>query len=174
MTQSPNNTIAMSPEDITLTFSFRGTSHVVSLPNDAPLSALHSRLEALTSVPSSLQKLIYRGKKIQHRQDVSEPEPTIAQAGLRDGVKVQMLGSTADELKQLNAADSARQSKERILRERALKPQVKVCLSFILYIYTMNHDETKSAPFHRFILIVFLVTPVPFPPHRAALSFATS
>lgn len=125
----------MSPEDITLTFSFRGTSHVVSLPNDAPLSVLHSRLEALTSVPSSLQKLIYRGKKIQHRQDVSEPEPTIAQAGLRDGVKVQMLGSTADELKQLNAADSARQSKERILRERALKPQVKVCVFYSVHLH---------------------------------------
>ncbi|OAX40320.1 WLM-domain-containing protein [Rhizopogon vinicolor AM-OR11-026] len=112
---------------VSLTFTFRTTSHTLHLPTDTPLSVLHSRLEALTSVPPSLQKLIYRGKKIQHRQnDDSEPEPTIVQAGLRDGIKVQMLGSTAEELKQLTAADSARQSKERTLRERALKPQVKL------------------------------------------------
>lgn len=116
----------MSHEDIKLNITFRGTSHTISVPNDAPVSAIHARLEALTSVPSSLQKLIYKGKKIQPRQDDSEPEPTIAEAGLRDGIKVQMLGSTAEELKQLNAADSAHQKKERILRERALKPQVKL------------------------------------------------
>ncbi|KAG0698207.1 hypothetical protein DFH29DRAFT_1003085 [Suillus ampliporus] len=94
----------MSHEDIKLNITFRGTSHTISLPNDAPVSAIHARLEALTSVPSSLQKLIYKGKKIQPRQDDSEPEPTIAEAGLRDGIK----------------------KKERILRERALKPQVKL------------------------------------------------
>ncbi|KAG2137574.1 WLM-domain-containing protein [Suillus bovinus] len=116
----------MSHEDITMTITFRGTSHTVSLPNDAPLSVLHSRLELLTSVPPSLQKLIYRGKKFQHRQEDSDPEPTIVQAGLRNGIKVQMLGSTAEELGQLNAADSAHQKKERILRERMLKPQVKL------------------------------------------------
>lgn len=116
----------MSYEGIMLTVAFRGTSHTVFLPNDAPLSALHSRLELLTSVPPSLQKLIYKGKKIQHRQDDSDPDPTISQAGLRDGIKVQMLGSTVEELGQLNAADSAHQRKEQILRERALKPQVKL------------------------------------------------
>ncbi|KAG1812876.1 WLM domain-containing protein [Suillus subaureus] len=116
----------MSHEDIVLAVTFRGTLHTVFLPSDAPLSALHSRLELLTSVPPSLQKLIYRGKKIQHRQDDSDPELTIAQAGLRDGLKVQMLGSTVEELGQLTAANSAHQRKEQILRERALKPQVKL------------------------------------------------
>ncbi|KAG1837444.1 WLM domain-containing protein, partial [Suillus subalutaceus] len=98
----------------------------VFLPNDTPVSALHSGLELITSVPPSLQKLIYRGKKIQHRQDDSDPEPTIAQAGLRDGLKVQMLGSTVEELGQLNAADSAHQRQEQILRKRVLKPQVNL------------------------------------------------
>ncbi|KAG1853351.1 WLM-domain-containing protein [Suillus subluteus] len=116
----------MCHEGIILTVTFRGTSHTVFLPNGTPLSALHSGLELLTSVPPSLQKLIYRGKKIQHRQDDSDPEPTIAQAGLRDSLKVQMLGSTAEELGQPNAADSAHQRQEQILRERVLKPQVKL------------------------------------------------
>ncbi|KAG1737232.1 WLM-domain-containing protein [Suillus lakei] len=116
----------MSHEDIILTVTFRGTSRAVFLPNDAPVSVLHSRFETLTSVPPSLQKLIYRGKKIQHRQDDSDPEPTTSQPGLRDGIKVQMLGSTVEELGQLNAADSAHQRKEQILRERALKPQAKL------------------------------------------------
>ena len=156
--------------DISLTFTFRGTSYALSIPNDAPLSVLHSRLEALTSVPPSLQKLIYRGKKIQRRQDDSEPEPTIAQAGLRDGIKVQMLGSTAEELNQLTKADSARQSKERILRERALKPQVKVCSRFLFSFCISRFLQRNVASFDRFRFIVFLLTPVPLSPHRATLS----
>lgn len=158
--------------DITLTVTFRGASHTVILPNHAPLSALHSRLELLTSVPPSFQKLIHRGKKIQHRQDDSDIEPTISQAGLHDGVKVQMLGSTVEELGQLNAADSAHQKKEQILRERALKPQVKVCPHYVLIIKTANHDERRLASFDG--VIVYFVTPVPLSPYRTAHSFAAT
>lgn len=69
-----------------------------------------------------MQKLLFRGRKAQHAGHA-----TLAQVGLRDGTKVQMLGSTAQEIDSLNATESEHQRKERILRERALKPQVKVC-----------------------------------------------
>ncbi|KAF9233483.1 WLM-domain-containing protein [Melanogaster broomeanus] len=111
----------MTQDNISLTISFRGVAHAVSLPPDTPLTQLHTQLEELTSVPPSLQKLLFRGKKIQHEDDV-----TLTQSGLRDGVKVQMLGPTAQEVKALNATESEHLRKEKILRERALKPQVKL------------------------------------------------
>ncbi|KIJ65488.1 hypothetical protein HYDPIDRAFT_110585 [Hydnomerulius pinastri MD-312] len=111
----------MTTTDISLTIAFRGITHIVSLPSNAPLALLHFQLEELTSVPPSLQKLLFRGKKIQR-----EDEVTLTQAGLRDGVKIQMLGSTAQELDTLSATESEIQRKERILRDRALKPQVKL------------------------------------------------
>ena len=116
----------VAPETISLSITFRGTTREVSFPADAPLSRLEAHLEELTSVPPSLQKLLFRGKKAQRADNV-----TLAQIGLRDGVKVQMLGSTAQEIQSLNATESEHHRKERILHERALKPQVKVC--FIMY-----------------------------------------
>ncbi|KAG9313149.1 WLM-domain-containing protein [Chiua virens] len=110
-----------TPENINLTISFRGTAYEISLPSDAPLARLETQLEELTSVPSSHQKLLFRGKKVQHADDI-----TLVQLGLRDGLKVQMLGSTAHEVASLNVTESEHQRKERILRERALKPQVKI------------------------------------------------
>ena len=108
--------------DISFQVSFCGVTHEISLPSDAPTQSLHAMLEKLTLVPSSLQKLLFRGKKIGSGQE----GVTLAQVGLRDGVKVQMLGSTVQELDLLNATESEYHRKERILRERALKPQAKV------------------------------------------------
>ncbi|KAF8141456.1 WLM-domain-containing protein [Boletus edulis] len=110
-----------TPETISLSIGFRGTTHEISLPPDAPLMRLIALLEELTSVPPTLQKLLFRGKKFQHAANL-----TLAQIGLRDGTKLQMLGQTAQEITSLNVTESEHQRKERILRERALKPQVKV------------------------------------------------
>ncbi|KIJ21016.1 hypothetical protein PAXINDRAFT_125633 [Paxillus involutus ATCC 200175] len=111
----------MTSDNVSLTISFRGVTHTVSLSPDTPLSQLHTRLQELTSVPPPLQKLLFRGKKVQHEDDV-----TLAQIGLRDGIKIQMLGPTAQEADALAAAESEHQRKEKIFHERALKPQVKL------------------------------------------------
>ena len=108
--------------DISFEVSFRTVTHKISLPSDAPISTLHAELEKLTEVPPSFQKLLFRGKKIGSGQE----GVTLTQAGLRNGVKIQMLGSTVQELDGLNTTESEYHKKERILRERALKPQVKV------------------------------------------------
>ncbi|EGN97036.1 hypothetical protein SERLA73DRAFT_185329 [Serpula lacrymans var. lacrymans S7.3] len=107
--------------DISIRVTFRGTSHTLSLSPESSLSSLQDHLEQLTSVPPSLQKLLYKGKKVQHQENAS-----LAEVGLRDGIKVQMLGSTLDEIGGLKALEDEHHRKDRILRERALKPQVKV------------------------------------------------
>jgi hypothetical protein len=80
-------------------------------------------LEELTSVPPSLQKLLYKGKKPSSGAD---NEITLSQAGFKHGIKVQMLGSTTEELGSLQAAESEQKRRDRILRERALKAPTKV------------------------------------------------
>jgi hypothetical protein len=80
-------------------------------------------LEELTGVPPPLQKLLYKGKK------PLGGDATIAQAGIKDALKMQMLGSTPAEIGGLQAAENEQQRRNRIMRERALKPPVKVCLN---------------------------------------------
>lgn len=131
------------PEKITISVSFRGTTYEVSFPSDAPLTRLESQLEDLTSVPPSLQKLLFRGKKVQHADNL-----TLSQIGLRDGLKVQMLGSTAQEIDSLNVTESEHQRREAIFRERALKPQVKVRL--FIYIKRILNLISIVGPLDRF------------------------
>ncbi len=105
---------------IELNVSHRGTTYSLSLLPDSTSDALQARLEELTSVPPSNQKLLHKGKK-----PITGDE-TIIDAGLKSGMKVQMLGSTAEEIGELRNVEDEHQRKERILRERALKPQTKV------------------------------------------------
>ena len=111
---------ASSNGNITISVSHRGIIHPLSLLPDSTLAYLQARLEELTSVPPSNQKLLYKGKKVV-AEDVS-----IAEAGLKDGTKVQLIGPTAEELGGLKATESEHQRKERILRERAQRAPVKV------------------------------------------------
>ena len=113
----------MSSPLISFTVTHRGTPYSLSLLPDSTLSSLHAQLEELTSVPPSLQKLLYKGKKTLG-DDVS-----IVQVGIRDGLKVQMLGSTPQEISGLKVVEDEQQNRNRIMRERALKAPVKVCLT---------------------------------------------
>ncbi|TFY68846.1 hypothetical protein EVJ58_g763 [Rhodofomes roseus] len=126
-------------ESIEIIVSHRGTQHHLSLLPDDTIALLQARLEELTSVPPSLQKLLFRGKKA-NLQD----SDTLVHAGLKNGTKVQMLGSTTEELSRTLAADTEFQRKERILRERALKAPVKARSTSspsALSQYTFHHIE---------------------------------
>lgn len=108
---------------ISVTVSYRGTSYPLALLPDSTLAALQVQLEELTSVPPSLQKLLYKGKKAGLG---AEHEATLSEAGLKNGMKIQMLGSTTEELGSLQAIESEQKRRDRILRERALKAPTKV------------------------------------------------
>lgn len=69
------------------------------------------------------QKLLYKGKKASQ-----SPEDTVYQVGLRNGTKVQMLGSTSEEIGDMRAVEDDNKKKERILKERDEKYRnSKVC-----------------------------------------------
>jgi len=108
----------------TLNFSvsFRGSTHHVSLDPDTPLSVLQAQIQEQTGVPPELQKLIFKGKKTK----ADGEDATIAEVGIKNGVKIQLLGTTSQELDGMKAVEGERERRERIMRERAMKPQYKV------------------------------------------------
>ncbi|KAF7969245.1 hypothetical protein HWV62_27892 [Athelia sp. TMB] len=103
-----------------MSMNHRGSVYPLSLLPSSTLASLYTQLEELTGVPPSLQKLLYRGKK------AAEDASVITEAGIRNGLKIQMLGSTQQEIGGLHAVESEQQRINRILRERALKPPVKL------------------------------------------------
>lgn len=104
-----------------ITVTFRGTSHPLLVLPDTTLEALQLQLEELTSIPPSLQKLLYKGKKPR-----LPPHATLNEAGLKDGMKVQLLGSTESELGEMKKAEDEKRRREEILSQRARQKLPKV------------------------------------------------
>lgn len=105
-----------------LLVNFRGTQHTVEASPDELLSVLQSRLDELTGVPPSLQKLLYKGKKPKTQAESTALE----QAGLKDGMKVQLLGSREAELVGMRTAENEKRRREEILRQRGTTSLPKV------------------------------------------------
>ena len=103
---------------IFLTVNFRAKPHILSFHPDTTLAVLHSQLEELTEVPPHLQKLLYKGQKLNGSDSRTM---TLVQASLKDGATIQMLGSTTKDLDEMKAVE-----KENQRRERAPKAPVKV------------------------------------------------
>jgi hypothetical protein len=139
--------MSLDPSDqqpaITLSVSFRRTTHSVALPLSSPLYTLHTQLEDLTDVPPALQKLLYKGKKLVWKSEEDAQSTTVEKAGLRDGMKVQLLGSTLKELEGLKREEGEHLRRERIMRDRASKPPVKVSC-FIPWMICPAHLPSSS------------------------------
>ena len=112
----------MSSSPISFTVTHRGEVYPLSLLPETTLASLYSALEELTGVPPSLQKWLYKGRK-----SIGDDEVSIIEAGIKNGLKIQMLGSTLQEISGLKAEESEQQRMNRILRERVMKAPTKVC-----------------------------------------------
>ncbi|KAG5340396.1 hypothetical protein C0989_001814 [Termitomyces sp. Mn162] len=114
-----------SSSPLSFTVSHRGTLHALSLLPENTLAVLQARLEELTQVPASLQKLLHKGKNLLGSDPDTWYQTTLAQAGFKNGLKIHMMGPTSQELTTMQSMENEQRKRERILRERALKPQVK-------------------------------------------------
>ncbi|KAG6841241.1 hypothetical protein C0991_000525 [Blastosporella zonata] len=111
---------------ISFTVAYRGTPHTLSLLPESTLSVLQVQLEELTQVPASLQKLLHKGKNLLGSDSSLRDQTTLAQAGFKNGFKIQMMGSTSQELTSMQTTENEQRKRERILKERASKPQAKL------------------------------------------------
>jgi hypothetical protein len=133
---------------ISVTVSYRGTSYPLALLPDSTLAALQVQLEELTSVPPSLQKLLYKGKRAGLG---AEHETTLSEAGLKNGLKIQVLGSTTEELGSLQAVESEQKRRDHILRERALKAPTKVMhLIFQMQVRRRSYVQSTGSIYRLF------------------------
>ena len=111
----------MDEPTLSLTISYRGASHTLAVASSSTTLDLSHQIESLTSVPPHLQKLIYAGKK------ASKDEVTLGEAGLKDGMKIQLLGPKAEELSEMQKIETKKRRVEGIMNARAAKAQkVKV------------------------------------------------
>lgn len=115
----------MSTSPLSFTVTHRGRTFPLNLLPTYPISELSIHLEELTGVPPSLQKLLYKGKK-----SPPNDEATIDDVGIKGGVKVQMLGSTTEEIGGMKAVEDEQQRRDRVMRERASKVPTKVHICF--------------------------------------------
>lgn len=104
----------------TVPVSHKGKSYAIQVDLTTTVSSFGAQLEQLTSVPVENQKLLFKGKKASAKGD-----DTLEVFGLKDGTKVQMLGSTVEEIGGLRAIEDAKNLTEQVLRNR--ETQARVC-----------------------------------------------
>ncbi|KZV81729.1 WLM-domain-containing protein [Exidia glandulosa HHB12029] len=106
-----------------LTVTHRGKPYELSFDSSATLADLQAHIAELTDVPVEFQKLLYgKGKGKKKAGD----DETLADAGLHDGVKIMLLGSTRGEMDGLKATENEKHKREAILAARARTPTTKV------------------------------------------------
>ena len=104
----------------TVSVSHKGKSYTVQVDLTSTVASFRAQLEELTSVPVENQKLLFKGKKVSAKGD-----DTLEVFGLRDGTKVQMLGSTVEEIGGLRAVEDEKKRTEHILRNRETQARVR-------------------------------------------------
>ncbi|KAF7293240.1 Zinc metalloproteinase [Mycena chlorophos] len=132
----------MDEATFSLIVSHRGTQHRLALSPDSTLADLHGALEDLTTVPPEMQKLLYKNSP----KGGGSPEMSLRDAGLKDGIKIQMVGSTLQELGGLQAKEAEERKRDRILRERALKAPTKVRSTGLATSSDLSYRFHKVAP----------------------------
>ena len=105
---------------MSISLSFRGRTYTVDIPFSSPISGLTEQLEVLTGVPQSNQKLVWKGRK------ATSSDSTLEEAGLKPGVKVMLLGTTASELDTLKFTEAEVQRRDAIMARRVASGPSKV------------------------------------------------
>ena len=105
-----------SKDALRLDIAHKGTHYNLSLLPTSTLESLQLQLEELTSVPPHLQKLLYKGKKSVNYEEAKDI--SLESVGLKDGMKVTMLGSTERELGTMQKVTEEKRRKEEIIAQR--------------------------------------------------------
>ena len=104
----------------TISISHKGKPYNIQVHLTSTVSSFQAQLEELTSVPIENQKLLFKGKNASAKES-----DTLDIFGLKDGTKVQMLGSTIEEIGGLRTIEAEKKRTEQILRNR--ETQARVC-----------------------------------------------
>jgi len=104
----------------TIPISHKGKSYNLQVHLTDVVSSFQAQLELLTSVPVENQKFLFKGKRTS-----AKGSDTLEVFGLKDGTKVQMLGSTVEEISALKTVEDEKKQTEQILRNREAQARVR-------------------------------------------------
>ena len=107
-------------DNLSLTISYKGTTYNVDIALTSTVGDLALEIYNRTNVAPSSQKLLFKGKK------PYDGLTSLSDAGLKNGVRVQLVGPTESEVESLHAEEEEHQRKEAILARRAMIPGPKV------------------------------------------------
>jgi hypothetical protein len=96
----------------------KGKPYAVQIDITSTVSSFQAQLEELTSAPARNRKLL-NGNKASAKHDY------ILEVFGKGGTKIQMLGSTVEEICGLRAAEDEKQRMEQILRNRETQTEVR-------------------------------------------------
>ena len=108
----------------TISISHKGKSYDTQVHLTSTVSSFQAQLKELTSVPVENQKLLFKGKRAS-----AKGSDTLEIFGLKDGTKVQMLGSTMEEIGSLRTVEDEKKRAEQILRNRETQARVRQTFS---------------------------------------------
>jgi hypothetical protein len=106
-----------------LTISHRGQTHALEVAASATMNELQERIDEVTGVPPQFQKLIY-GKGKKHAGEQSQE--TLGAAGLKDGAKIMVMGSSQAAVSSLQKEESETQRRNAIMAQRSARGPTKV------------------------------------------------
>ena len=95
------------------------------------LAELAQQLQELTDIPPDIQKLVYKGK---NPSAVAVPEETtLEQAGIKEGVKIMLLGTPVAELGRFKKEEKDAEYRAEVMARRAASAPTKVSSNISLY-----------------------------------------
>lgn len=112
-------------DDISLNITYKGKQYAISISPSETWATLQERLYELTSIPPALQKLLFKGKKA-----TIEHDDMLELAGIKDGMKIMLLGSTEAEIGSVKATEAEKKRRDEIMKQRAARGPTKVSDSF--------------------------------------------
>jgi len=146
----------------TISISHKGKSYNVQAHLTSTIYSFQAQLQELTSVPVENQKLLFKGKRAS-----SKGRDTLEAFGLRDGTKVQVLGSTMEEIGDLRAVEDEKKQAERILRDRETQAMVRQTLSASITLRLFDSNIRIDVFSFKPIQSFSLKSKLPFPRHPA-------
>lgn len=102
-------------EKVKFTVIYKKQKHEVSWPLDCTVGKLKSHIESLTSVPATLQKIMYKG--------LAKDEKTLRELNVVEGAKLMVIGSTLNDVLAVSAPSKTQiQDEEKTSAKAAKEP----------------------------------------------------
>ena len=118
--QPPSRDCAMSDEMLSFRVTHRKDLHRIVIPLTATVLDLHKELERLTGIPVEMQKIMYKG-------GMKDKSKTLTDMGVKDGIKMMLMGSKPAEVEALAAAGKAASAEPLLQHLKETATQVPLC-----------------------------------------------